>query len=419
MQSLLCILVIIFVNVQLIKGLTVELIHRNSPQSPFYNASATPEDLSSDAASRSLARYRNYLNQNKIQSTVIPNGGNYLMKLAVGTPAVEQFAILDTGSDLIWIQCQPCSSCYKQDAPFFDPSQSSTFSNNVPCASNACKALPNKRCDQTNKQCLYDYHYGDKSYTDGELATDTFTFDGQSETEFPGTIFGCGHMNAGTFFHGSGLVGLGRGSLSLNSQLSNTIHNKFSYCLVPIISGLNSKLKFGEDADTASAANAVSTPMLSHDDNFYYLNLEAVTVGGNTIQNQMSGGGNIVIDSGTTLNLLNPGLYSDLEAAVREMVGLNPVQHPTQSYNLCYQAESLTKVPGIQMTFHFTGADVILNKINIFKNGGYGLGCFSMSPPTEENGIEIYGNRAQINFQVEYDLGGNKISFAPADCTQF
>lgn len=418
MQSLLCILVIIFVNVQLIKGLTVELIHRNSPQSPFYNASATPEDLSIDAASRSLARHRNYFNQNNIQSTVIPNGGNYLMKIAIGTPPVEQFAALDTGSDLIWIQCQPCTSCYKQDAPFFDPSRSSTYSNNVPCTSDACSALPISGCGQTNNQCLYDYRYGDKSYTDGELATDTFTFDGHSETEFPGTIFGCGHMNGGTFTHGSGLVGLGQGVLSLNSQLSDTIHNKFSYCLVPPFSGSNSKLKFGEDVDTASAANAVSTPVLSHDNNHYNLNLEAVTVGGNTIQNQISGGGNIIIDSGTTLNILNPGLYSDLEAAVRAMVGLDSVQHPTQSLNLCYETESLTEVPDVQMTFHFTGADVVLNKINIFIDGGYGLSCLSMIP-TEENNINIYGNVAQINFQVEYDLGNSKISFAPADCTQF
>ncbi|KAK1376449.1 Aspartic proteinase nepenthesin-1 [Heracleum sosnowskyi] len=342
------------------------------------------------------------------------------MKLAVGTPPVDQFAILDTGSDLIWIQCQPCTDCYQQDSPFFDPSQSSTYSQNVPCTSNACLALPSSKCDGTNNQCLYDYHYGDKSYTKGELATDTFTFDGESDTEFPGTFFGCGHINGGLFnSHGSGLVGLGRGDLSLNSQLSNTIHNKFSYCLVPPNSGLNSKLKFAEDADTASAANAVSTPMLSHDgNNYYYLNLEAVTVGGNTIQNQVSGGGNIIIDSGTTLNMLNPGLYSDLEAAVRAMVGLNPVQHPTQTSHLCYEAESLIKVPGIQMTFHFTGADVILNTINIFKNGGYGLDCFSMIP-TKEDGIDIYGNRAQINFQIEHDLGSNKISFAPADCTQF
>ncbi|XP_074327486.1 aspartic proteinase CDR1-like [Apium graveolens] len=304
MQSLLCILAIIFVNVQLIKGLTVELIHRHSPQSPFYNASATPEDLSIEAVSHSLARYRNYFNQNKLQSTVIPNGGNYLLKIAVGTPPVEQFAVLDT---------------------------------------DACSALPTRKCGETNNQCLYDYQYGDKSYTDGELATDTFTFDGQTETEFPGTIFGCGHMNAGAFTHGSGVVGLGQGALSLNSQLSNTIHNKFSYCLVPRISGLNSKRKFGEDADTASAANAVSTPMLSHESNYYYLKLEAVTVGGNTIQNQITEGGNIIIDSGTTLNMLNPGLYSDLEEAVRAMVGLNSVQHPAQSYNLCYEMESLTK----------------------------------------------------------------------------
>ncbi|KAL8114511.1 putative aspartic protease At2g35615 [Apium graveolens] len=420
MHSLLCILLLISINVKLIKGLTVELIYRNSPQSPFYNASATPEDLSINAATRSLARYRNYYNQNKLQSTVIPGDGDYLMKFSVGTPPVEQFAVLDTGSDLIWIQCEPCTSCYEQDAPFFDPSQSSTYSNNVPCTSDACSALPRSGCGQTNNQCLYDYRYGDDSYTNGELATDTFTFDGQSNTEFPGTVFGCGHINGGLFSsQGSGLVGLGQGDLSLNSQLANTIHNKFAYCLVPVRSGLNSKLKFGEDADLVSASNVVSTPMLSHGNRpYYYLNLDAVTVGGNTIQNNVqveSGSGNIIIDSGTTLNILNSALYGDLEEAVRVTVGLNSVEHP--KYRLCYQTESLFAVPEIKMTFHFTGADVILNTINIFRNVGNGLSCLSMIP--SDDGIDIYGNRAQINFQIEYDLGANKVSFAPADCTQF
>ncbi|WOH04803.1 hypothetical protein DCAR_0624215 [Daucus carota subsp. sativus] len=416
MHTLFCALFIMVLNVALSQGLTVELIHRNSPQSPLYNASATPEDLSTDAASRSLARYRNYYTQRKIKSTVIPDGGNYLMKLAIGTPPVQQYAILDTGSDLIWIQCQPCDNCYQQDSPLFDPSQSSTFSYNVGCNSNACNALPRSGCGLINNQCLYDYQYEDQSYTDGELATETFTFDdGQSGTEFPRTVFGCGHMNAGTFSRASGLVGLSQGHLSLNSQLSFT---KFSYCLVPVISGLNSKLKFGEDVVVSSAANAVSTPLQSQNDGFYHLNLEAVTIGGNTIQSPMSGGGDIIIDSGTTLNYLDPVLYDNLEAAVRDMLGLNSVQHPDGVYNLCYETESLTAVPEIQMTFHFTGADVVLNSINIFGDGGYGLSCLSMLP-SDGYGLNIYGNRAQINFQVEYDIGSKQISFAPADCTRF
>ncbi|KAJ3670428.1 hypothetical protein LUZ60_010752 [Juncus effusus] len=58
--------------------------------------------------------------------------GAYIMTLSIGTPAITYSAIVDTGSDLIWTQCQPCKSCFNQSTAIYDPSMSSTV-NAVPC----------------------------------------------------------------------------------------------------------------------------------------------------------------------------------------------------------------------------------------------------------------------------------------------
>ncbi|CAI0403922.1 unnamed protein product [Linum tenue] len=71
-----------------------------------------------------------------VAAPVVSGNGEFLMELAVGTPPVSYSAIVDTGSDLIWTQCDPCTNCYKQPTPIFDPSKSSTFAK-LPCSSTA------------------------------------------------------------------------------------------------------------------------------------------------------------------------------------------------------------------------------------------------------------------------------------------
>ncbi|XAR57629.1 Nepenthesin [Bertholletia excelsa] len=412
-------------------GFTIEIIHRDSQLSPFLNHSATIEDFSNGDALRSIARANHFhqfsLDTNKIQSTVIPNGGNYLMKLSIGSPPVEVLAVADTGSDLVWIQCEPCpqSECYPQDAPLFDPNKSSTYVD-LSCDSKFCEDLPStsRDCSSLDNKCQYKYQYGDQSYTRGALATDTFTFDStDGAAPFPNSVFGCGHNNRGIFdSHGSGIVGLGGGPLSLISQLGPQIEQKFSYCLLPRTVTSASKLKFGSDA-ILTGPEVVSTPFSSDSSGtFYYLTLESVSVGDKKITNDQmaaggSGGGNIIIDSGTTLTLLETSFYNELEAAVKEKIQLAQVEDPRGSYSLCYDRSSFDNIPEITVVFHFRGADVELKKLNLFRTISSDLSCLTMIPT--DGGISIYGNWAQINFQVEYDLAGKKVSFAPADCTQY
>ena len=67
------------------------------------------------------------------------------------------------------------------------------------------------------------------------------------------------------------------------------------------------------------------------------------------------------------------------------------------------------------MTAHFTSADVKLQPLNIFIQVQEDLVCFSMLPTQD---LGIFGNLAQMNFLVGYDLKNNKVSFKPTDCSK-
>ncbi|KAL6008603.1 hypothetical protein ACLOJK_034117 [Asimina triloba] len=419
-------------------GFSVDLIHRDSRGSPHYNPSETSYDRLSKAVLRSNSRATFFSDSLKkrtsssvspddVRSTIHPNGGNYLMELAFGTPPVKTLAIADTGSDLIWIQCQPCDGCFQQDVPLFDPKASSSY-RDLSCTSQPCSSLPEASCNQS--QCRYSYSYGDQSFTNGVLAAETLTFDstssggggGGSTVKVPKVAFGCGHNNGGTFDrHESGLVGLGGGSLSLVSQLGSSIEGKFAYCLAPAFassSPASTPLNFGDSA-TVSGSDVITLPLVSKDpDTFFFVTLESIVVGGKKVELPgAENGGNIILDSGTTLTYLDNSAFSPLLSAVRDAIDLTPIQDPSGSFDLCYDASSNSsqeaKFPDI--TFRFTGGDLVLPPSNTFVEVSQGVICLTMAG---SDSFSIFGNIGQTNFKVGYDLVGKKVRFLPTDCSK-
>ncbi|KAL4599215.1 hypothetical protein ACB092_11G111500 [Castanea dentata] len=364
-------------------------MHRDSPKSPFYDPSETPQQRLANALRRSINRINHFrptssFSTNALDSEIIPNEGEYLMQYAVGTPPVQVFGIADTGSDLTWLQCRPCTKCYKQTSPIFDPA-------NV--------------------------RYGDGSISGGDLALDTVTLG--STASFPKTVIGCGHDNSGIFgAKGSGIVGLGSSPLSLVSQLGTSIAGKFSYCLIPFDKpNAQSKLNFGTNA-VVSGPGAVTTPLATNQNDVYYtLTLEAISVGPTKITSTSAkaAGGNIIIDSGTTLTLLPSDLYTGFEAALKAQIKLKVVKDPNQTFSLCFDSpESTFKVPTI--IAHFTGgADVTLSAINTFI-GDETMSCMAFIPAGDS--IAIFGNLAQADQLVGYDIVKKTVSFKPTDCTK-
>ncbi|KAF8091372.1 hypothetical protein N665_0447s0030 [Sinapis alba] len=415
------------------KHFTIKLIHRDSPHSPLYNPQTTVTDRLKAAFLRSISRSRRFSHQlqTDLQSGLIGAGGEFFMSITIGTPPTNLLAIADTGSDLTWVQCKPCQQCYKENGPIFDKKKSSTYKNEL-CNSRNCNSLStNERgCDESQNVCKYRYSYGDQSFTRGDVATETISIDSASGSpvSFPGTVFGCGYNNGGTFDEtGSGIIGLGGGKLSLVSQLGSSISKRFSYCLShkSFTTNGTSVINLGTNSVTSGTSkysNVLSTPLVDKEpQTYYYLTLEAISVGKTKIPYTGSYGtssattkGNIIIDSGTTLTLLDSGFYDRFGAAVEESVtGANRVSDPQGLLSHCFKSGN-AEIGLPEITIHFAGADVRLSPLNAFVKVSEDMVCMSMIPTTE---VAIYGNFAQMDFLVGYDLETRTVSFQRMDCS--
>ncbi|KAF3586822.1 hypothetical protein F2Q69_00028683 [Brassica cretica] len=417
------------------QDLTFKLIHRDSPHSPLYNPLHTVSDRLKAGFLRSISRSRRFSTKtDDLQSGLISNGGEYFMSISIGTPPSKVLAIADTGSDLTWVQCKPCEHCYKQNGSIFDKTHSSTYKTEG-CDSKPCNALAKKEkgCDRSGKICKYLYGYGDQSYTKGDVATETISIDSSSGSpvSFPGTVFGCGYNNSGTFDGtGSGIVGLGRGPLSLISQLGSSIGKKFSYCLSNTSYSTNGTgvINLGTNSmpsNPSKGSAVLTTPLIYKTQNtYYYLNLEAITVRKTKIPYTGGGGGggyslnekatgNIIIDSGTTFTFQESGFYEKFGAAVEASVtGAKRASDPQGMLIHCFKA-GYKKIGLPEITMHFTGADVKLSPTNAFLKKDEEIVCLSMIPTTD---VAIYGNLVQADFRVGYDLEAKTLSFQRIDC---
>ncbi|GER28179.1 eukaryotic aspartyl protease family protein [Striga asiatica] len=401
--------------------ITVDLIRRGSPGSPGYDPSKSPFDLLRSSFHRSSARKSSFHHRTTTaayggaaSAPVAENSGEYLMTVGLGTPPMDILAIADTGSDLTWTQCQPCTSCYSQRDPVFDPRNSSTF-RTLTCGSRPCSLLDSSAstcASAKNETCNYQYSYGDSSYTLGELSSETLTLGGAAA--FRRVSFGCGHENGGTFSpNGSGIVGLGGGPLSIVSQLG---FGQFSYCLTLIGSDNTSTIEFGPGSGL-SGPGVVSTRLVKKDPpTFYYLTLEGVSVGSTRLkylrQTENEATGNIIIDSGTTLTFLPSEFYEGFEGAIVEAVKGKRVEDSEGTFKVCYRKEEGFRAPTVEV--HFSGgADVELEQDSTFLEVEEGVLCLTIVPSED---IAIFGNLHQMNYRVGYDVTGGKVGFLKTDC---
>ena len=219
-------------------GFRMKLLHRNSADSPFRKVydtkgDALREDMHIDQMRLSAFRQRVFRafhdtesqmqnadyanapastavvetpnispsNEYTFHSTLVSGStlgsGQYFVDFFLGTPAQKFSLILDTGSDLIWVQCAPCKQCYPQAGPLYIPGNSSTF-NPVPCLSEECLLVPailGLPCDfRYPGACAYEYQYADSSSTKGVLAYETVTIESNSNSsiEIGKVAMGCG-----------------------------------------------------------------------------------------------------------------------------------------------------------------------------------------------------------------------------------
>ncbi|EEC83232.1 hypothetical protein OsI_28526 [Oryza sativa Indica Group] len=344
--------------------------------------------------------------------TTIALGGGGSSRAGAGNLTV----IVDTGSDLTWVQCKPCSVCYAQRDPLFDPSGSASYAA-VPCNASACEAslkaatgVPGS-CATVgggggggkSERCYYSLAYGDGSFSRGVLATDTVALGGASVDGF---VFGCGLSNRGLRRPGSaassptasppGTSGDAAGSLSLGGDTS-------SY----------------RNATPVSYTRMIADPAQPP---FYFMNVTGASVGGAAVAAAGLGAANVLLDSGTVITRLAPSVYRAVRAEFARQFGAEryPAAPPFSLLDACYNltGHDEVKVPLLTLRLE-AGADMTVDAAGMLfmarKDGSQV--CLAMASLSFEDQTPIIGNYQQKNKRVVYDTVGSRLGFADEDCS--
>ncbi|KAG0538550.1 hypothetical protein BDA96_03G245900 [Sorghum bicolor] len=412
---------------------SVPLVHRHGPCAPTQLSSDKPSSFT-DRLRRNRARSKYIMSRvskgmmGDDADVSIPThlGGSvdsleYVVTVGLGTPSVSQVLLIDTGSDLSWVQCQPCNSttCYPQKDPLFDPSKSSTYAP-IPCNTDACRDLTDDGygggCASGDgaAQCGFAITYGDGSQTRGVYSNETLALaPGVAVKDFR---FGCGHDQDGANDKYDGLLGLGGAPESLVVQTASVYGGAFSYCLP----ALNSQVGFlalgGGGAPSGGVVNTsgfVFTPMIREEETFYVVNMTGITVGGEPIDVPPSAfSGGMIIDSGTVVTELQHTAYNALQAAFRKAMAAYPLVRNGE-LDTCYDFSGYSNVtlPKVALTFS-GGATIDLD----VPNGILLDDClaFQESGPDDQPGI--LGNVNQRTLEVLYDAGRGRVGFRAAVC---
>ncbi|KAL7192369.1 hypothetical protein ACSBR2_024243 [Camellia fascicularis] len=399
------------------KTLTLSRLDRDSARLNFIN---TKLELALNGVNRSVLKpVATTISDPESLQTPLTSGasqgsGEYFARVGVGSPATQYYMVVDTGSDISWLQCRPCTDCYQQSDSIFDPSGSSSY-RSISCGSAQCSALEVSAC--RTDSCLYQVSYGDGSFTVGDLATEKLSFGNSGSVN--NVAIGCGHDNEGLFIASAGLLGLGGGTLSLTSQLKAS---SFSYCLVDRDStGSSSTLEF----NSATPGDSVTAPLLRNSQirTYRYVALTGMSVGGQPLALPPSvfdvdatGRGGVIVDSGTAVTRLKTQVYNSLRDSFVKMTQNLPSTSGFSIFDTCYDLSSKQTVSIPTVSFHFSGGETLrLRPQNyLIPVDSAGKFCFAFAPA--DGSLSIIGNIQQQGTRVSYDLANSLVAFSPNKC---
>ncbi|KAK7303195.1 hypothetical protein RJT34_14097 [Clitoria ternatea] len=303
----------------------------------------------------------------------------------LGTPIKEVTLVIDTGSTLIWTQCQPCKlgtlhGCAKQRHPIFDPSKSSTYSN-VTCPSHTC-TLANTTLELSNyasSTCEYAYSYLDGMGVAGFLAKERLSV---GPDTFIDIIFGCSEVNVNlTLVDTDGILGLDQGFLSFVEQTSKTYQKVFLYCLPSKASEIGF-LKFGKAKHVSKSLKFTELGA------GYVIPLVEIKLGNTKLPITFKKGA-ASIDSGSSISTLPSKDYITLRDAYRK--AMSHYELVFDILDTCYH---------VGIVFPVNSSVVCLPFAEIPGGGDYVL----------------FGNAQQKTLEIVYDVAGGKIGFGYEGC---
>ncbi|KAM1169415.1 hypothetical protein ACFX13_031910 [Malus domestica] len=355
--------------------------------------------------------------------------GLYFAKLRIGSPSKDYFVQVDTGSDILWVNCIDCTNCPKKSdigvkLTLYDPKGSSS-SKAVTCNQEFCTSKYNGQLPgcQPDLLCQYDVTYGDGSATAGYFVKDTIQFDKGTNGS---VVFGCGARQSGQLDKSSealdGILGFGQANSSVFSQLaaSGKVKKQFAHCLDNVRGG--GIFAIGQVVEP----KVKNTTPLVRGQAHYNVVMEAIEVGGNVLQlpsDVFDTGSNAgtIIDSGTTLGYLPEEVFN---AVMKKILAKQPdlKLHTVDDQFTCFQFSNNVDNGFPLVKLHFKNSasltvyphDYLFQlKEDVWCSGWQSSGMKSKSGDS----MTLLGDLVLSNKLVIYDLENQMIGWTDYNCS--
>ncbi|KAG8367736.1 hypothetical protein BUALT_Bualt16G0103900 [Buddleja alternifolia] len=408
--------------------LVTALIHDNSVDSLNYDPHASLEDLSKVAYDSSQAR-ASYLEKGSsfsptdLETNVVPalQRGGFSANILVGSKRITQRVYLDTGSSLLWINCEPCG--YNVPAEIFDPAHSDSYEAE-PCANSSYCMTPlgavKTYCDDRgNGKCKYEIRYKEGHNSKGHLARDDIKFS-NSEEVLHKIVFGCARSTTLTT---NGVLGLGNNRISLRDQSG---YSKLSYCLGDLSDPHYefNRLIIGGDKIKLRGAQ---TPVIEQ--NQYFINLEQIRIGGKVLDidpevlrrspDDYTGG--MAVDTGLTYSYFPIQVLETFEREIINAIDIaDYYDEPDEKMRVCYRGNMNDDLnnelfPDVEFVFQ-DNAVMLLSSQNLFHQESIDKYCLGFLP-SDTMPFSLLGNLMQQYFYVAIDLKAMKLAFERMECS--
>ncbi|PWZ23912.1 Aspartic proteinase-like protein 2 [Zea mays] len=391
--------------------------------------------------------------------------GLYYTRIEIGSPPKGYYVQVDTGSDILWVNCVRCDGCPARsglgiELTQYDPAAGSGATV-VGCQDEFCVATNSAAggvpptCSSTSSPCQFAITYEDGGTAAGFYVTDLVHYnqvsggDGQTTTSNASITFGCGAQLGADLGSSDqavdGILGFSQSDSSMLSQLAaaRRVRKVFAHCLdtvrgggifaigdvvsvpklkkTPLVPNVY-VLSVSHSYDSCSPCSFWKNLIRIYHRTSYNVNLQGISVGGATLQLPTSASGSggskgtTIIDSGTTLAYLPREVYRTLLAAVfakHQDLALRNYQDL-----VCFQFSGSVDDGFPVITFSFEGG-LTMNVYPddyLFQNRN-DLYCMGFLDGGVQTDIVLLGDLVLSNKLVVYDLEKEVIGWTEYNCS--
>nr|XP_043634965.1 aspartic proteinase 36-like [Erigeron canadensis] len=374
----------------------------------------------------------------------VPLGGDgsptsaalYYTKIQIGSPPKDYYVQVDTGSDLLWVNCIECDKCpSKSDLgvplTLYDPKGSSS-SKKVACDDEFCKTTFDASSNEckAGMLCAYSVAYGDGSSTAGYFINDNIKLaqvsgDRQTTSMSGNVTFGCGAKQSGELGSSEqaldGIIGFGQSKTSMLSQLASAkkVKKMFSHCLDGNKGG-------GIFAIGEVVQPTINTTPLLDDKTHYNIELKSIDVNGESLKISTSifdfmKKKGAVVDSGTTLAYFPDEVFNQLMEKIMVAQPENKPQTVEKVFK-CYKYSGNIDDGFPDVTFHFENSlSLKVSPHQYFFQVEDDVWCigFQNSNIQDKAGADLtlLGDLVLSDKLVTYDMENQAIGWTDYDCS--